>query len=1490
MGYLLKEALKTLCGVNRWSYAVFWKIGSQNPKLLIWEDCYFEPNLCSTLTQDSGIDCSEKTLEEWEGCQLTAELRTPQVGDQEEDKVPSLVNRMMLDNRVKVVGQGLIGRAAFTGNHLWILSENCARETHPPEVQNEVYQQFSAGIRTVAVIPVLTHGVVQLGSSLDIMENMAFVTDVKSLILQLGCIPGALLSDCYTSKEPASRIGVPIFFKNSVSADPSGDNKLKDSVPSVGDRCNQQSIPSQAFELVGQLSHSSIRHKQNNLEGTSTFRTPKLDPNVVKSQDSLCLPNNIPVMMPSFPFSSQLENEKTEAETILLNPELWLNQQTSLYNQRSGFDEQLRVGSTSANYSNLRILEERMLSDTVLHEDFNSSLSTSGGIMMSQLRTNGAMRSSVQLNSGASTHPKSMLNSCTLPTVHRSASIDIFCTHLTGSGLNAGSSKTEASTSDLTDHLMSNALLLGSSDFRHHSKNDKCSQIELAQRRERIENDLFQALNIPLVHLDEHTNMSDDMSCLEHNCHRHDYGNQSPRSEYAQNEDKGVQPSSGDDLFDIFGVDFKNKLFDGSWNNFLNDGPDASTKTLNKSNFTSSNLQDGDSELYSGIACTADNDHLLDAVVNRVHTAAKQTSDDSVSCKTTLTSSSVPNASPSYGRVNVADPMQGVLSGLPKSLAKLAAAGSYSFKSECSKEDAGNYSHTSSICGSQISSWEQGHSMKHSNCASTAYSKRPDDVSKSNRKRLKPGENPRPRPKDRQMIQDRMKELREIVPNGAKLKDSVPSVGDRCNQQSIPSQAFELVGQLSHSSIRHKQNNLEGTSTFRTPKLDPNVVKSQDSLCLPNNIPVMMPSFPFSSQLENEKTEAETILLNPELWLNQQTSLYNQRSGFDEQLRVGSTSANYSNLRILEERMLSDTVLHEDFNSSLSTSGGIMMSQLRTNGAMRSSVQLNSGASTHPKSMLNSCTLPTVHRSASIDIFCTHLTGSGLNAGSSKTEASTSDLTDHLMSNALLLGSSDFRHHSKNDKCSQIELAQRRERIENDLFQALNIPLVHLDEHTNMSDDMSCLEHNCHRYDYGNQSPRSEYAQNEDKGVQPSSGDDLFDIFGVDFKNKLFDGSWNNFLNDGPDASTKTLNKSNLTSSNLQDGDSELYSGIACTADNDHLLDAVVNRVHTAAKQTSDDSVSCKTTLTSSSVPNASPSYGRVNVADPMQGVLSGLPKSLAKLAAAGSYSFKSECSKEDAGNYSHTSSICGSQISSWEQDHSVKHSSSASTAYSKRPDDVSKSNRKRLKPGENPRPRPKDRQMIQDRMKELREIVPNGAKCSIDALLERTIKHMLFLQSVTKHAEKLKQTGDSKIINKDGGRLLKNNIEGGRTWAYEVGSQSTVCPIIVEDLNPPRQMLVEMLCEERGLFLEIADIIRGLGLTILKGVMETRNDKIWAQFAVEANRDVTRMEIFVSLVHLLEQTVQSSSAAGNGIENDNRMIHQSFHQAASIPVTGRPM
>ena len=42
------------------------------------------------------------------------------------------------------------------------------------------------------------------------------------------------------------------------------------------------------------------------------------------------------------------------------------------------------------------------------------------------------------------------------------------------------------------------------------------------------------------------------------------------------------------------------------------------------------------------------------------------------------------------------------------------------------------------------------------------------------------------------------------------------------------------------------------------------------------------------------------------------------------------------------------------------------------------------------------------------------------------------------------------------------------------------------------------------------------------------------------------------------------------------------------------------------------------------------------------------------------------------------------------------------------------------------------------------------------------------------------------------------------------------------------------MFCEEKSHLLEVADAIRNLGLSILKGVMEYRCGKIWAQFIVE--------------------------------------------------------
>ncbi|KAK9274797.1 hypothetical protein L1049_022049 [Liquidambar formosana] len=224
------------------------------------------------------------------------------------------------------------------------------------------------------------------------------------------------------------------------------------------------------------------------------------------------------------------------------------------------------------------------------------------------------------------------------------------------------------------------------------------------------------------------------------------------------------------------------------------------------------------------------------------------------------------------------------------------------------------------------------------------------------------------------------------------------------------------------------------------------------------------------------------------------------------------------------------------------------------------------------------------------------------------------------------------------------------------------------------------------------------------------------------------------------------------------------------------------------------------------------------------------------------------------------------SQVGLWIDDSYSINAGSAVIAQPKRPEEPAKATKKRARPGESTRPRPKDRQQIQDRIQDLRKIIPNGSKCSIDSLLDRTIKHMIFLQSVTKYADKLRQAEEPKLIGQDNGVVLKDNSSsgggggggGGATWAYEVGGQTLVCPIIVEDLSPPGQMLIEMLCEDQGLFLEIAHIIQGFGLNILKGVMEIRENKLWARFIVEANRQMTRIDIFWSLVQFLQQSATS--------------------------------
>lgn len=255
------------------------------------------------------------------------------------------------------------------------------------------------------------------------------------------------------------------------------------------------------------------------------------------------------------------------------------------------------------------------------------------------------------------------------------------------------------------------------------------------------------------------------------------------------------------------------------------------------------------------------------------------------------------------------------------------------------------------------------------------------------------------------------------------------------------------------------------------------------------------------------------------------------------------------------------------------------------------------------------------------------------------------------------------------------------------------------------------------------------------------------------------------------------------------------------------------------------------------------------------------------------------------------------SQVGLWIDDSYNINTENAVAMSPRKPEKHTKVSKKRARPGESTRPRPKDRQQIQDRLKELRDIIPNGAKCSIDCLLDLTIKHMLFLKSITQCADKIKEAEEPKLIDKENGVVLKDNSTGGHngsgcaTWACEVEGPTLSCPIIVQDLSTPCQMLIEMLCEDRGFFLEIADMIRRFGLNIWKGVMERREDKIWARFIVEKNKNVehvTRLDIIWSLVQLLQQTNMSGIDSMNQPNNtmDDRIPLLDGYQQPLLPIS----
>ncbi|KAE8666983.1 Detected protein of confused Function [Hibiscus syriacus] len=312
----------------------------------------------------------------------------------------------------------------------------------------------------------------------------------------------------------------------------------------------------------------------------------------------------------------------------------------------------------------------------------------------------------------------------------------------------------------------------------------------------------------------------------------------------------------------------------------------------------------------------------------------------------------------------------------------------------------------------------------------------------------------------------------------------------------------------------------------------------------------------------------------------------------------------------------------------------------------------------------------------------------------------------------------------------------------------------------------------------------------------------------------------------------------------------EMQEGMSCSqltfeSGSENLLEAVVANVCHSSSDMKREISFCRPALSS---------LTKGNTTEP-----SILTKST--INSAGYSINKSSLVEDNKQDCLNSSDLCGTMSSK-------AHSSTCFSNYEhhERSSEPDKNNKKRARPGENPR---------------LRQGIDNSFKtCSIDSLLERTIKHMVFLQGITKHADKLGKCADSKMHQKGAGILGSSNYEQGSSWAVEVGSHLKVCSIVAENINKNGQIRVEPLSEECSHFLEIAEAIRSLGLTILKGFTEVHGEKTWICFVVEFNFASLFPKLILSSEHIAG-TEESFSSNGNLMVSSANFAIQGYKLAA---------
>ncbi|KAJ0976670.1 hypothetical protein J5N97_012144 [Dioscorea zingiberensis] len=746
MGLLLRDALRRLCVEIGWSYAVFWRvIGDRNPKQLVWEDGH-----CERLPSFSGFDAMDM-LRVARGCGNGY----AEVGSQAEDRLGMFMKMMV--SQVHVVGEGVVGRAALTGNHQWIFQDMFGESSS--NILAERTAQFFAGIQTIAIIPVLPFGVVQLGSIQMVMENIEFLNHVRYLFAQLGSVPGALLSDV-TQKSLSKNSLVPASSAILGFTYPSGEfcSQAVRSLHAISEECSHQPDRSTSFRTVTQPSDSTFVHLNVKSDsGVSKVTTTNMVTAATLVIHSEVLQQIIdPIIKPGH-LNSQPACSSSEVQLSQTNPSIGFNQQATDYSSCSGLGDNSLVATSNLSSSSLAVPGRLPLPSSNIGPLENKPTNCNSESL--QIRSN-RCKSPYQLTSsdiGSFYGRKGQFAGVNAFGETRSFPVDAKVNIKTSHGIPSGNGiyfmtnkiKDLDGQQRISESLMSSHLLKKNSQDmvtagRNDQGNDLFDVLPAESDKYRL---CFNSLGSLADCWTSSSNPSEEKQRFSYAESIVNTQKKVPEEPHYKDSLGGksslIQSGSGNDLFDALGIEYKS-----SHCNAHELDTDVSTciSPLDIGPlFDSLNHEDSCTDIFSENY----HDQLLDAVVSKARSGAKQNSDDDASCRTSITNiskSSLHASSSASGWVVSSEQTESNSLGcIPVPLR--AEATIYNLrKSACSTDKTEECSMRGGPYKSPIIPWVENGQNIECGIASIAQCKQADDIGKLTRKRSRPGESPRPRP------------------------------------------------------------------------------------------------------------------------------------------------------------------------------------------------------------------------------------------------------------------------------------------------------------------------------------------------------------------------------------------------------------------------------------------------------------------------------------------------------------------------------------------------------------------------------------------------------------------------------------------------------------------------------------------------------------------------------------------------------------------------